>query len=142
MMAYSLNPKQLVVCASLLQCLSSVLAEGMCSPVSTARCQKLCYNIFLKLQHAKILPLTRRGILCYPHVSLGFLKAPYFEKSVFHGGWLRSSRQHSGFHLAQTRSFPESSGILTYLLCTLYVPTRVPRIPLKGLRAHIRGPYF
>ena len=29
-----------------------------------------------------------------------------------------------------------------YLLYSQYVPLRVPAIPLKGLRAHIRRPYF
>ena len=31
---------------------------------------------------------------------------------------------------------------IIYLLCTLYVPLRAPRIPLNGLRAHMRGPCF
>ena len=33
-------------------------------------------------------------------------------------------------------------GILMYLLYTLHVSCRVPRILLEGFRAHIRGPYW
>ena len=35
-----------------------------------------------------------------------------------------------------------SKVILIYLRYTVYVPLKVPRIPFKGLRAHVRGPYF
>ena len=50
----------------------------------------------------------------------------------------RLSAEHKTFNLL----WALNPGILIYLLYTLHVPLRVPRIPLTGLRAHILGRYF